>query len=126
MGPIDLVRTYDARRGGDEYADITGKDRPALFLIDRVWPRGTSKQALPHDEWIRDVAPSTDLRKWFNHDPDKFDEFAKRYRAELDDNSDAAKPILDAAERGRVVLLYSAKDSEHNQAVVLRQWLKEQ
>lgn len=97
----------------------------ARLLVDRVWPRGLRKEDLKHDEWIRDVAPSAALRKWFGHDPDKWDAFRKRYRAELDDNAEAVERCLAWCRQGRVTLLYSATDRERNQAVVLRQYLTE-
>lgn len=127
MGSISLVRVYDARSGRDEHdavaAAATGADEPSVFLVDRVWPRGVAKDSLPHDVWEKNVAPSTELRKWFGHDPDKFDEFSERYRAELDANADAAQAIVAAARKRSIVLLYSAKDEKHNQAVVLRRWI---
>src|SRR5699024_6999920 len=130
MGSIDLVRTYDVKPGAEKHDTVgaqLNRDNPAVFLIDRVWPRGVAKADLPHDRWTKTAAPSTDLRKWFNHDPHKFDEFTRRYRAELDDNhedKDLAE-IVDAAKHRDIVLLYSAKDEQHNQAVVLRQWLND-
>lgn len=96
------------------------------FLVDRLWPRGVSKADLDVDAWVKDVAPSTDLRKWFAHDPDKWEEFQRRYRAELDANAEAAEPLLAAAGHGPVTLLYDAHDEEHNQAVALRGWLLDQ
>ncbi|WP_182358450.1 DUF488 domain-containing protein [Tomitella gaofuii] len=128
MGQIRLVRVYEATEGHprhDEVAAIaSGSDNPSVFLVDRVWPRGVSKGSLPFDEWVKDAAPTTDLRKWFGHDPDKFGEFSERYRAELDDDGGAAARAIVAAAKDRdIVLLYSAKDEEHNQAVVLRQWI---
>lgn len=93
-------------------------------LVDRVWPRGVTKEELGHDLWLKDVAPSTELRKWFGHDPDKFDEFAKKYRAELDDN-DAVERLREVVdEHGTVTLLFAAKDEEYNQAVVLADYLR--
>lgn len=127
MGGISLVRVYDATRGHEQHDEVaaaaSGADEPSVFLVDRVWPRGVSKDSLPHDVWEKDLAPSTDLRKWFGHDPDKFDEFAQRYRKELDDNADAAAALVAAARKRSIVLLYSAKDEQHNQAVVLRRWI---
>jgi uncharacterized protein YeaO (DUF488 family) len=105
--------------------DVVGERRDApTYLVDRVWPRGVANADLDIDAWLRDVAPSTDLRKWFGHDPGRWAEFRKRYLAELRDNADAAEPLLAAARAGDVVLLYSARDTEHNQAVVLREWLQ--
>lgn len=95
-----------------------------MFLVDRVWPRGVAKADLDIDAWLRDIAPSTELRKWYNHSPDRWAEFRKRYLAELADSSDAAEPLLDAARKGDVVLLFAAKDTERNQAVVIREWLQ--
>ncbi|MCI1986340.1 MAG: DUF488 family protein [Lactobacillus sp.] len=96
-------------------------------LIDRVWPRGISKEKAALDEWDKTVAPSTDLRKWFGHDPEKFAEFTQRYRAELDANPAVADLLakLKASGAQRVLLLYGAKDTEHNNAVVLRDYLSE-
>jgi uncharacterized protein YeaO (DUF488 family) len=95
----------------------------ARFLVERLWPRGIAKAALEMDGWLKDAAPSTELRRWFNHDPERWMEFKRRYVAELDAHSDAWEPILAKARRGRVTLLYSAHDVEHNNAVVLRDFL---
>lgn len=114
MGPIEICRVYDA-------GAVTG----AVFLVDRVWPRGVRKSDLPLDGWLRDVAPSNDLRRWFGHRPERFGEFRERYRRELDERPDALRPLLAAARQGRVTLLYGARDTEHNQAVVLRDYLLE-
>lgn len=97
-----------------------------VFLVDRVWPRGVRKSELRLDGWLRDAAPSTELRKWFGHRPERFDEFGRRYRRELDQHPEATRPLVEAAREGKVQLLYAAKDTEHNQAVVLRQYLLEQ
>lgn len=94
-----------------------------MFLIDRIWPRGVAKTDLPYDLWLKEAAPSTELRKWFGHDPEKFEEFSRRYEAELDVARDAVKILLDAAKERDVVLLFSARDETHNQAVVLRKWI---
>ena len=98
----------------------------ARFLVDRLWPRGIKKEKLKMEAWLKDVAPSPNLRKWFAHDPDKWQEFQGRYRAELESNPDAWKPIMDAAEQGNVTLLYSARATEHNSAVLLKGFLEEQ
>lgn len=93
-------------------------------LVDRLWPRGVSKEAAHVDLWLRDVAPSTDLRRWFHHEERLFDEFAERYRAELDARGDAVAELRDVVGQHPVVtLVYGAKDEEHNQAVVLRDYL---
>lgn len=94
------------------------------YLVDRVWPRGVKKEALALDAWNKDVAPSTALRKWFNHDAEKWGEFQRRYAAELDTNRDAWKPLLQAAQEGTITLVYSARDEEHNQAVALKTYLE--
>ncbi|UTH11855.1 DUF488 domain-containing protein [Macrococcoides canis] len=91
-------------------------------LVDRVWPRGISKEDAKLDEWLKDVAPSSDLRKWFDHDPDKFSDFKKKYKDELKDN-DAVKELKDM--KGTVVLLYGAKDEKHNHAVVLKEFMED-
>ncbi|HEX2989279.1 MAG TPA: DUF488 domain-containing protein [Anaerolineales bacterium] len=94
------------------------------FLVERLWPRGIKKEELKMETWLKDAAPSPALRKWFGHDPDKWDEFQRRYRAELESNPDAWQPILQAAKQGNVTLLYSARDTEHNSAVLLKQFLE--
>lgn len=93
------------------------------ILVDRLWPRGLDKQHAAIDEWARDVAPSTELRKWFGHDPARWEEFRHRYLAELADNSGVA-PIRDLAMKGPVTLVYSARDEAHNQALVLLDYLR--
>lgn len=94
-------------------------------LIDRVWPRGVSKSAAKIDLWARELAPSTPLRKWFNHDPGKWTEFQQRYRAELDNCKAALEELAQQASGNRVTLLYGARDREHNQAIVLKRFLDE-
>jgi uncharacterized protein YeaO (DUF488 family) len=93
------------------------------FLVDRLWPRGMSKETLRVDGWIKDIAPSDSLRRWFGHDPKKWKEFRSRYFAELNSKQEAWQPILKAARRSNVTLLYSAHDTEHNNAVALRDYL---
>ncbi len=100
------------------------KSDGARFLVERLWPRGMKKEALKMDAWLKDAAPSAALRNWFGHDPLKWDEFQKRYHEELKANPDAWKPILEAAEKGDVTLLYSAHDTEHNNALTLAAFLK--
>ena len=96
------------------------------ILVDRVWPRGLSKEKAGVDLWLKEVGPSTELRKWFGHDPERFEEFARRYRKELG-GSEAFGELKDTvAEHRNVELVYSAHDEEHNQAVVLRDLLAEQ
>ena len=95
------------------------------ILVERLWPRGIRKQALALDAWSKDVAPTTALRQWYGHEVARWEEFRRRYRAELDANSVAWKALLAAARRGRVTLLFSAHDIEHNSAVVLSEYLVE-
>lgn len=92
------------------------------ILVDRLWPRGLSKARAAIDQWLKEVAPSNELRQWFGHDPEKWPEFRKRYRAELKDNPALAE-LRDLSRKGTVTLVYAAKDELHNQAVVLRQVL---
>ncbi len=111
---IMLKRAYDSA----SHADGT------RFLVERLWPRGITKAKLHIEAWLKDVAPSTGLRKWFSHDPEKWDEFRKRYRRELNSHPERWQPILSAARRGRVTLVYSSHDTEHNTAVALRDYLE--
>ncbi len=94
------------------------------FLVERLWPRGIKKQELPLAGWLKEVAPSTALRKWFSHDPAKWKEFQRRYFAELDSASRAWQPVVDAARRGMVTLIYSSHDAGHNNAIALQQYLE--
>jgi uncharacterized protein YeaO (DUF488 family) len=111
---IQLKRAY-------EPAD---KEDGIRFLVERLWPRGVKKSELPINGWLKDAAPSTELRKWFAHDPAKWPEFQRRYFGELDKNAGTWKPILEAARHGRVTLIYSSHDTEHNNAVALKQFLE--
>lgn len=92
-------------------------------LVDRVWPRGMTKAAARADLWLKEVAPSTALRKWFNHERSKWETFKVRYASELDANTDAVATLLEAAQEGRLTLLFSAQDTERNQAVALKEYL---
>ena len=94
------------------------------FLVDRLWPRGVRKADLPIDGWLKDVAPSDELRRWFGHDPQRWDEFVRRYGKELDRHPEAWVPLRKAAKRSRLILLFAAKDEEHNNAVALRDYLE--
>jgi uncharacterized protein YeaO (DUF488 family) len=96
----------------------------ARFLVDRLWPRGVKREALQLTAWARDAAPSDELRRAFHHDPDQWPEFRRRYFAELDANPQAWQPLLAAARAGDVVLLYGARDAEHNNAVALQEYLE--
>jgi len=94
------------------------------LLVDRLWPRGVRKEKLELAGWLKEVAPGDALRKWFKHDPAKWSEFQRRYAAELERNPQAWQPILEAARKGRVTLLFAAKDAEHNNAVALKAFLE--
>lgn len=95
------------------------------FLVERLWPRGIRKEALALTGWRKEVAPSNELRKWFNHDPAKWKQFQHRYRAELEASQETWQPLLEAAQASNLTLLFSAHDTEHNNAVVLKAWLEE-
>ena len=114
MATIRLSRVYDHE------PRATGK----TFLVERLWPRGVRKDDVRLDGWVKEAAPSTQLRTWFGHDPEKWDEFRRRYAAELDGNRQAWQPLIDAADAGQVTLLYSSRDREHNNAVALRDYLR--
>ncbi|MEM7683091.1 MAG: DUF488 domain-containing protein [Planctomycetota bacterium] len=111
---IQLQRAYDTPTPNDGHR----------VLVDRVWPRGVKREALKLNEWAKELAPSTELRKWFGHTPDKFADFAVRYRKELACQTQACRQLLDRAGHGPLTLIYSARDTEHNQAVVLREHLR--
>lgn len=106
--------------------DFIKEDKPAsahVVLVDRVWPRGLRKDELGLDEWARHLAPSTELRKWFNHDPKIWDEFCERYRQELTGQKAEVQRLMDLAEKTDLVLLFGARDTEYNQAVALKAFL---
>ena len=96
------------------------------ILVERLWPRGVKKTVLKADAWFKEVAPSAELRRWFAHRVDRWHEFRRRYRAELDAKPDEWAPILDASKHGPVTLIYGARDNLHNGALVLREYLTEQ
>lgn len=102
----------------------TSDDDGCRVLVDRLWPRGVSKEAAQLDEWNKNIPPSTELRKWFDHDPDKFEEFKKRYEHELAEKPEPIEKLLDIAEDQKVTLLYAAKDEIHNHAIVLKEFLE--
>lgn len=116
MGSIKIKRVYDTQAGDDGWR----------VLVDRVWPRGVSKQKAAIDLWRKEIAPSTELRKWFGHDPARWDEFRRRYREELHAQPTLVDELQDHARKGPLTLVYSARDEAHNQAVVLRQVLEEE
>ncbi|MDG4880596.1 DUF488 domain-containing protein [Mesorhizobium sp. WSM4884] len=93
-------------------------------LVDRIWPRGVAKKDAALTLWLKDIAPSDELRKWFGHEPGRWAEFQKRYRAELDRNEEAVAQLRDLLGNGKVTLLYGAHDEAHNNAVVLAEYLK--
>ena len=105
------------------YEPVSRTDGMRL-LVERLWPRGVSKAELHLDGWIKDVAPSTELRRWFSHDPKKWLEFRARYFRELDSQPESWRPLLSAARRGTVTLVYSSHDEEHNNAVALKEYLQ--
>ena len=111
---IKLQRVYES----------TEKDDGKKFLVERLWPRGVKKTALADAIWLKDVAPTTQLRKWFGHDPRKWAEFQRRYRTQIKEREGALEPILQASRHGTVTLLYSSHDTVHNNAVVLRDYLE--
>ena len=94
------------------------------YLVDRLWPRGVSKDALKLTGWMRDVAPSDKLRRWYKHDPKKWTEFKRRYFAELDANPDAWKPLARAARGRRITLIFSSRETNLNNAVALQKYLQ--
>lgn len=112
---IKIKRVYEPQDSHD------GK----RFLVERLWPRGMKKESLQMDGWLKEVAPSNDLRQWFGHDPARWEGFKSRYFAELERNRDAWKTLLDAAGQGTVTLIYSAQDQEHNNALALKAFLEE-
>lgn len=114
MPKISLKRVYD----------LPEPDDGQRFLVDRLWPRGLKKETLQLDGWLKNLAPSDDLRHWFGHDPSRWEEFCRRYEAELASNREAWQPLLAAARGQRVTLLFSAHDQEHNNAAALRSFLK--
>ncbi len=101
-----------------------GTEDGARFLVERLWPRGIKKTDLRIDGWLKEVAPSDALRRWFGHHPEKWPEFRRRYFAELERHLEAWEQIRSAARRGRVTLVYSAHDTEHNNAVALKEYLE--
>ena len=112
---LKLKRVYDP------YAKADGM----RVLVDRLWPRGMKKEEAGVDLWLKEIAPSDALRKWFSHDPDKWQEFKKRYKKELEDGQDVIEDLRKKAQKETVTLLYAAKDTERNNAVVLKEIIEE-
>lgn len=112
---IGLKRAYDKPAAGDG----------VRVLVDRLWPRGVSKADAQLDDWLKEIGPSDKLRKWFGHDPERWQEFKKRYFDELDDNPEALKTLKEMARKSeRLTLVFGAKDVEHNNAVALKEYLE--
>lgn len=111
---VEIKRVYEPP-GGDDGTRV---------LVDRLWPRGMTRERAAVDLWLKDVAPSPELRKWFGHDPARWKEFRKWYRAELEKNDEPLAILRERLEKGPVTLVYGAKDEEHNGAVVLREFLE--
>lgn len=111
---IEIKRIYEDAVKTDGYR----------VLVDRIWPRGISKEEAKLDEWMKEIAPSTNLRKWFDHKKERFGEFSKKYEKELQGHAEMVEQLLDKAKEKRLTLLYGAKDEEHNQAVVLKKYLQ--
>lgn len=103
--------------------DNPAKDDGTRILVDRLWPRGLTKQKARVDVWLKDIAPSTELRKWFAHDPEKWHEFITKYKMELDENNDQTAILKEYLKQGPVTLVYGARDELHNEALVLKQLL---
>ncbi|KKI89556.1 uroporphyrin-III methyltransferase [Bacillus sp. SA1-12] len=115
--PVKIKRAYEK----------SSKEDGIRVLVDRIWPRGLSKQEINIDHWMKDVAPSSQLRKWFNHEPSKFEAFKMKYIEELrEDKKDLVKELREMAAEETVTLLYAAKDQVHNQAVVLMEMVDKQ
>ncbi|MGC2571319.1 MAG: DUF488 family protein [Candidatus Nitrosopolaris sp.] len=112
---IKIERIYDNPRGNNNFR----------ILLDRLWPRGLSKDEVKVNLWQKDIAPSNSLRKWFGHDDQKWNEFKRRYFKELDKNVDSVKQILDKVNEGSITLLYGSKEEKFNNAVALKEYLEE-
>lgn len=112
---VEIKRIYDPAEPGDGYR----------VLIDHVWPRGISKERARLDEWARALAPSDELRRWFDHVPERFEEFRRRYRRELERHPELIEALRERARTGRVTVLYAARDREHNNAAVLAELLRD-
>ena len=115
MGQVDIKRVYE------QAADEDG----VRILVDRLWPRGVSKERAALSSWLKDVAPSPDLRRWWHHDPGRFEDFARRYRTELDDNPALEDLLSIVREHDRTTLVYAAKDPAVNHALVLRDYVRQ-
>ncbi|HHT9111771.1 MAG: DUF488 domain-containing protein [Planctomycetes bacterium] len=112
---ITLKRVYEKPSKGDGFR----------ILVERLWPRGITKERASVDLWLKDVAPGTELRKWFGHDPAKWEQFCKRYRVELEQNKDAVNLLKQKSKEGTITLVYAARDEKHNSAVALKEILEQ-
>lgn len=115
MTEISIRRIYQAPKQSDGQR----------ILVDRIWPRGISKDKAQLTLWLKEIAPSKELRQWFNHEPDKWPEFQHRYRKELNNNPEAVAELQARLAKGPVTLLYSARDEAHNQALALKAYLEQ-
>ncbi len=100
-----------------------GKEDGSRILVDRLWPRGVTKEKAALDFWLKEIAPTTELRKWFNHDPAKWNEFIKKYLKELKENEESVSILKDFLKKGPVTLIYAAKDEAHNEALVIKDFV---
>ncbi len=125
IGP-NATRTADTVAGfrTKRIHDPAGPGDGRRVLVDRLWPRGLKKADAAIDEWLHEVAPSAELRRWFGHDPARWEEFVRRYHAELDARPETAQPLIEAARRQTVTLCFGARDRERNNAVALKSWLE--
>jgi uncharacterized protein YeaO (DUF488 family) len=114
MLDVRIKRIYDPVESDDGHR----------VLIDRIWPRGVARARAELDEWAKELAPSAELRRWFGHDPERFAEFRKRYRAELRDRTEEVERLRSIARGGALTILYAARDREHNDAVVLAELVR--
>jgi uncharacterized protein YeaO (DUF488 family) len=111
---VQIKRAYDPPAPGDG----------GRVLVDRVWPRGVTKDAIKIDAWLRDLGPSSEIRKWFGHDPARWEEFRRRYLRELQGKKPLLRELVRHARRGKLTLVYGARDTLHNQAVVIKEFLR--
>ena len=114
MKTINLKRVYDEKSDDDGYR----------VFVDRLWPRGVSKEDAHFDEWMKELAPSTELRKWFDHKPERFEEFSKLYKKELQEHKEELDKLRELAKSKKITLLFGAKDTEINNAVVIKEVLE--
>ena len=119
-----MVKTRAQRLKIKRVYDAPSRTDGTRVLVDRVWPRGMTKQQAAVDVWLKEIAPSTELRKWFGHEPSRWKEFQQRYRAELEDNGEALDALRAQIRKGPVTLLFGARDEEHNNAVALLGYLQ--